>query len=92
MVRLDDIYYGYTSAAGRCEYADGDCTMAMPSNEMYACVGRRQCDVNLPTGDRGRYMPKCEEYGTYLQADYTCVDGKAAMIFYDIRPPFNQNS
>ena len=81
MVRLDDIYYGYTSAAGRCEYAGGDCTMAMPSNEMYACVGRRQCDVNLPTGDRGRYMPKCEEYGTYLQADYTCVDGKAATKF-----------
>ena len=80
MVKLDDIYYGYTNES-RCGYEPGDCVMPMPTDEMYTCVGRSSCDVNLPSGDRGRFMPSCGHYGTYLQADYTCVPGKQHFRF-----------
>ena len=43
--------------------------------DKYACVGRTTCSINLPTGDMGQYMPRCREYGTYMQADYQCIPG-----------------
>ena len=74
MVRVLSAYYGH-SESGRCRGQATDCTMELPDAESYSCIGQRVCEVNLPTGHRGKYMRVCQRHSTYMQLHYECVPG-----------------
>ena len=80
MVKLNRIFYAYTDQENMCSYLPGHCTMDLPESEYYSCIGRSSCTINLPSGDIGKFIPKCNNYGTYAQAEYQCIPGKVLRL------------
>ncbi|KAI0228845.1 hypothetical protein LSAT2_020730 [Lamellibrachia satsuma] len=72
MIRVLSAYYGH-SESGQCSGQPRDCTMELPDTERYPCVGQHMCEVNLPSGWRGKYMRACQRDSTFMQLHYQCV-------------------
>ena len=76
MVRVVQVRYGYTADAADCHQTKDDCVMTLPEPERYACIGRQQCDINLPSGGKGRYLPRCYHFSTRMEIRYQCIPRK----------------
>ena len=78
LVKVDHVIYGHSQNGG-CHVTEGDCIQE--DREILPCIGRRSCDINLPNGDRGRQLPQCGLYSTYMQVQYSCVEGKSFILY-----------
>ena len=58
-------------ASPTCTPGPSDCQA--PDLEEHMCVGRTRCAINLPTGQYGRLLPRCNQYANYVTVTYQCV-------------------
>ena len=78
MVKLNHLFYGFASDANKCEYTTEDCVMPVPGKNEYGCVGQSRCDIALPLDGQPQHLTQCERRSNYMQAEYSCVNGKLA--------------